>query len=75
MHLTNYAINKDNPNFIFNMSTERMDVGHKRSFTSTLAFLKEKVIFYHYYNYGKGYDTETLMDKIKSIIIKTFCSI
>lgn len=43
MHLTNYAINKDNPKFVFNMSTEKMDVGHKRSFTSTLAYLKEKV--------------------------------
>ena len=36
MHLTNYAINKDNPNFEFNTDEEEMDVGHKRSFTSVL---------------------------------------
>ena len=34
MHLTNYAINKDNPKFIFNESVSNMDVGHKRSLTS-----------------------------------------
>lgn len=31
MHLTNYAINKDNPNFVFNESANEDDVGHKRS--------------------------------------------
>jgi tubulin polyglutamylase TTLL6/13 len=30
MHLTNYAINKDNPNFVFNTDSKKMDVGHKR---------------------------------------------
>ena len=30
MHLTNYAINKDNPNFVFNSDKKKMDVGHKR---------------------------------------------
>ena len=34
MHLTNYAINKDNPNFIFNNDSKRTDVGHKRSLSS-----------------------------------------
>jgi len=34
MHLTNYAINKDSPNFIFNENVENMNVGHKRSLTS-----------------------------------------
>lgn len=34
MHLTNYAINKDNPNFQFNEDSENMDVGHKRSLES-----------------------------------------
>jgi tubulin polyglutamylase TTLL6/13 len=34
MHLTNYAVNKENPNFIFNESDEHMDIGHKRSLTS-----------------------------------------
>ena len=34
MHLTNYAINKDNPNFIFNEDASADDVGHKRSISS-----------------------------------------
>lgn len=34
MHLTNYAVNKENPNFIFNESINEMNVGHKRSLTS-----------------------------------------
>ena len=34
MHLTNYAINKDNSNFIFNEDASADDVGHKRSITS-----------------------------------------
>lgn len=36
MHLTNYAINKENPNFIFNNDAKKMDVGHKRSLTSLM---------------------------------------
>lgn len=36
IHLTNYAINKDNPNFQFNSDQNKMDVGHKRSLTSVL---------------------------------------
>jgi len=39
MHLTNYAINKENPTFIFNLDNQRMDVGHKRSMTSVLKIL------------------------------------
>ena len=31
MHLTNYAINKDNPKFIFNNTEKDMTKGHKRS--------------------------------------------
>ena len=34
MHLTNYAINKDSENFIFNESETKTDIGHKRSLTS-----------------------------------------
>ena len=36
MHLTNYAINKDNPNFEFNEDAESADTGHKRSLTAVL---------------------------------------
>jgi len=31
MHLTNYAINKDNPNYQFNNSVHDMSHGHKKS--------------------------------------------
>ena len=31
MHLTNYAINKNNPKFIFNNNASNMGIGHKRS--------------------------------------------
>ena len=34
MHLTNYAINKDNPNFVFNEDAKEANVGHKRSLIS-----------------------------------------
>lgn len=34
MHLTNYAINKKSPKFIFNKSAKNMSEGHKRSLTS-----------------------------------------
>lgn len=36
MHLTNYAINKDNENFVPNNSEADDDVGSKRSITSVL---------------------------------------
>lgn len=49
MHLTNYAINKDSPNFIFNESAKEMNVGHKRSLTSVYEYLKKE-----------GYDVDTL---------------
>jgi len=42
MHLTNYAINKDNPNFEFNEDEKAADVGHKRSLTSVLSLMKDE---------------------------------
>lgn len=36
MHLTNYAVNKKSPNFIFNEKEKDDDIGHKRSLTSVL---------------------------------------
>ena len=36
MHLTNYAVNKKSPNFVFNENENNDDVGHKRSFSSVL---------------------------------------
>lgn len=40
MHLTNYAVNKKSPDFIFNKNEEMDSVGHKRSFTGVLNILK-----------------------------------
>lgn len=34
MHLTNYAINKNNPSFVHNMDYRQDNVGHKRSLAS-----------------------------------------
>lgn len=42
IHLTNYAINKKNPKFIFNSSNQRMDVGHKRSLTSVFKLIEKR---------------------------------
>lgn len=63
MHLTNYAINKDNPNFQFNDDEDNMDVGHKRSLTSVLASLERE-----------GHDVVMIWGRIKDYIIKTICS-
>ena len=40
LHLTNYAINKENDKFIFNTSAEEHDIGHKRSLSSVLGQLR-----------------------------------
>ena len=60
VHLTNYAVNKDNPNFIFNTSADRDDIGHKKSLTALMLILKER-----------GYDTQHLWREIQAIIVKT----
>ena len=44
MHLTNYAINKDNPKFVFNQSEKDMSKGHKRSLTAVYEMLKSQGI-------------------------------
>ena len=64
MHLTNYAINKNNENFIFNENPELDNVGHKRSLTSTMKLISDL-----------GHDTDKLWEKIKDIIIKTLCAV
>ncbi len=63
MHLTNYAINKDNNKFIFNESEKNMDIGHKRSLQATYEVIKER-----------GGDVKKLKEKIEDIIVKTFIS-
>jgi len=60
VHLTNYAVNKDNPNFVFNKSADRDDVGHKKSLTALMRILKEK-----------GHDVQRLWQDIQAIVVKT----
>jgi tubulin polyglutamylase TTLL6/13 len=59
MHLTNYAINKNHENFVFNQGEDE-DVGHKRSLNSIYKLLKKE-----------GGDIEELKKEIKDIVIKT----
>ena len=60
MHLTNYAINKLSPNFVFNTNTKDMGVGHKRSLSSVYKILERK-----------GEDVNKLKHRINDIIVKT----
>ena len=63
MHLTNYAINKDNPKFVFNKTEKDMSKGHKRSLASVMESLQKDNI-----------DTDKLMSSIKDIIVKSLIS-
>ena len=60
MHLTNYAINKNNPKFIFNSNSSNMGIGHKRSLSCIFKQLA-----------SKGVDVEELKAKINDVAIKT----
>ena len=42
MHLTNYAVNKNSENFIFNEDEIEDDVGHKRSLSAVYAQMQEE---------------------------------
>lgn len=39
MHLTNYAINKDSDDFVFNEDPNKDDVGHKRSLRAIFDYM------------------------------------
>jgi len=41
MHLTNYSINKNSKNFIFNTTAENDNIGHKRSLKSVWDDIKK----------------------------------
>lgn len=41
MHLTNYAINKDSEDFIFNEDPTKSDIGHKRSIGAILKYIDD----------------------------------
>ena len=40
MHLTNYAINKDHPNYVFNDNLKNLSYGHKKSLAEFFKTLK-----------------------------------
>ena len=60
MHLTNYAINKKNSNYIYNTSAKNMFVGHKRSLSSVYKYIEER-----------GFNLKSLKEKIYDVIVKT----
>jgi tubulin polyglutamylase TTLL6/13 len=64
MHLTNYAINKNNVKFVFNKDENEDSVGHKRSLASTFKLLQDK-----------GEDVEKLKRGIEDIVCKTLCCV
>jgi len=41
MHLTNYAINKDSEEFVFNEDPNKDDVGHKRSLRAVFDYIEK----------------------------------
>jgi hypothetical protein len=64
MHLTNYAINKMNPEYEYATTEDGNDSSHKRSFTSVLELLRQE-----------GHNTDLLLKKIYDIIVKTIISV
>lgn len=63
VHLTNYALNKENADFKQASSVDD-DRGHKRSFTAIVRKLEQM-----------GHNTETMNQRIHDLIIKTMLSI
>jgi hypothetical protein len=63
MHLTNYAVNKHNPDFVENVSDSNTETGHKLSLSYTMDLLAKL-----------GVDTQQLWRNIKRIAVKTLCS-
>mmetsp|Transcript_108864 Transcript_108864/g.306790 ORF Transcript_108864/g.306790 Transcript_108864/m.306790 type:complete len:1084 (-) Transcript_108864:61-3312(-) len=64
VHLTNYAINKMNPNFEENTNPEDASDGHKRSWEAVREHLR-----------AEGHDVEALIAEIEDLIIKTLISV
>ncbi len=64
IHLTNYAINKNSENFVFNTDASRTDVGHKRSLTFVWKYVDEH-----------GGNSQELQQEIRESIVKTLCAV
>jgi tubulin polyglutamylase TTLL6/13 len=63
MHLTNYAINKNSENFVFNEDADNAHYGHKRSLESIWEHID-----------ANGGDSGKVIKTIQKSIIKTLCS-
>lgn len=66
MHLTNYAINKNSDNFIFNEDHDDDGAGHKRSLTAIWEYIRE---------HEPSCDTTKLWSNIQDIIVKTVITV
>eukprot|EP00347_Sterkiella_histriomuscorum_P017972 403347271 len=66
MHLTNYAINKNSENFVFNEDQDDDSSGHKRSLTAVLDHIREN---------EPDFDVDNLWTQIQDIIAKTMISV
>jgi len=64
IHLTNYAINKVNENYEFNIEENNASTGHKRSLEFVWEYIKK----------NRG-NPNKVKRKIKKCIIKTFCAV
>ena len=60
MHLTNYAINKSNPNYEYNYSANDLTHGHKKSLAEFFQCLKEM-----------GLRANAYWSQVKDCIVKT----
>ena len=63
IHLTNYSLNKDNPEYVKSDSTDDENIGSKWTLGALLRHLKSKKI-----------DTIKIMKNIEDIVIKTIIS-
>ncbi|EKX39526.1 hypothetical protein GUITHDRAFT_56064, partial [Guillardia theta CCMP2712] len=63
-HLTNYSLNKQNPNFVKNTNASVDDEGHKWGLKAVWKWMRERQM-----------DVSTVMGKIDDLILKTLLSI
>ena len=66
MHLTNYAIQKNSENFVFNEDQDNDSCGHKRSLTAVLDHIRKN---------ERNVNVDSLWQEIQDIITKTIISI
>ena len=64
MHLTNYAINKDSDDFVFNEDPNKDDVGHKRSLRAIFDYMDR-------HRKPDGKTSKQIWAEIKDVIVKT----